>query len=109
MNRRQLLCAGASSLVALALRTTPLRAAGAAYDLVIKGGRVIDPASKLDKTADVAIAGGKIAAVGANITANGAQIVDAGGKLVVPGLIDIHTHAAEAAGGPQKLPDDGVT
>ena len=64
------------------------------YDLLIKGGRVIDPSRRLDGVRDVGIAGGRIAAVEANIAASeAASTIDATGKLVVPGLIDIHTHA----------------
>ena len=66
----------------------------AKYDLLIKGGRVIDPARRLDAVRDVAITGGRIAAVEANLAAaDAASTLDAAGKLVVPGLIDIHTHA----------------
>ena len=66
----------------------------AKYDLLIKGGRVIDPASpSVRRCADVGIAGGRIAAVEANLAAaDAASTIDATGKLVVPGLIDIHTH-----------------
>jgi len=65
----------------------------AKYDLLIKGGRVIDPSSRLDAVRDVAITGGRIAAVDANLAAaDAASTLDAAGKLVVPGLIDIHTH-----------------
>jgi dihydroorotase len=60
--------------------------AAASYDLLIRGGRVIDPSQKINGPMDVAIAGGKIAAVAANIPANRArQVFDAGGKLVTPG------------------------
>ena len=79
------------------------RAFAATYDLVIKGGRVIDPSVGLDAIRDVAIAGGKIAAVEANI-AGAAETIDARGKLVVPGLIDIHTHAGRSKEGPVMLP-----
>ena len=65
----------------------------AQYDLLIKGGRVIDPSRRLDAVRDVAITGGRIAAVDANLAAaDAASTLDAAGKLVVPGLIDIHTH-----------------
>ena len=60
--------------------------AAASYDLLIKGGRVIDASQKLNGQLDVAIANGKIAAVAANIPANRArEVFDAAGKLVTPG------------------------
>jgi len=63
------------------------------YDIVIKGGRVIDPAQNLDGTMDVAINGNKIAAVDKNISSQeGKQLVDAKGKIITPGLIDVHCH-----------------
>jgi dihydroorotase len=63
------------------------------YDLVIKGGRVLDPAVRQVAVRDVGIAGGRIAAVEANLAVDdAASTIDATGKLVVPGLIDIHTH-----------------
>ena len=66
MNRRQFMSAAAAGAAALA-RLPHLLAAQ--YDLVIKGGRVIDPSRRLDAIRDVAIAGGRIAAVEADITA----------------------------------------
>jgi dihydroorotase len=63
------------------------------YDLVIHGGTVIDPASGLHAPRDVAITDSKIAAVEAVIPPErAAQSLDARGKLVLPGLIDLHTH-----------------
>jgi len=64
--------------------------------LLIKGGRVIDPSRKTDAVADLLVMDGKIAAVGTNIgTPDGAQVQDAKGKVVAPGLIDVHVHLRE--------------
>jgi len=63
------------------------------YDLVLKGGHVIDPANHLDAVMDVAVAKDKIAAVENNIPASEAgKLVDVSGLYVTPGLIDIHFH-----------------
>src|ERR1700746_1595989 len=63
------------------------------YDLIVKGGRVIDPSQSLSAPRDVAIAGNKIARVDANIpAAEGRITIDARGKIVTPGLVDIHVH-----------------
>ena len=63
------------------------------YDLVIRGGRVIDPAQGIDAPRDVAFRDGKVAALEASIEAGAArEVIAAAGKLVVPGLIDLHTH-----------------
>jgi dihydroorotase len=79
------------------------------YDLIVKGGRVIDPSRKLNAIRDVAVANGHIAAVEATVSADAAETIDARGKLVVPGLIDIHTHAARVKDGPELCLADGVT
>jgi dihydroorotase len=63
--------------------------------LVVKNGRVIDPASGLDAVRDVAMEDGKIAAVGENLDAAGAQQFDATGLIVAPGFIDMHVHLRE--------------
>lgn len=69
------------------------------YDLVISGGRVIDPANNIDGVSDVAVKDGKIAAVAETLSANGAKTIDAAGKLVIPGMIDTHAHVYEHVSG----------
>ena len=63
------------------------------YNIVIKGGHVIDPKSNTDEVLDVAVMDGKVALVAKDIDASQAiQVVNAKGMYVVPGLIDIHAH-----------------
>jgi len=65
-------------------------------DLLIRGGRVIDPSRGTDGVADLYVKEGKIEAVGRNIPSQpGAEVVDAIGKVVAPGLIDLHVHFRE--------------
>lgn len=86
------------------------RTGAARYDLIVKGGRVIDPSQRFDRVADVAVRGGRIAAVQANIgAADAADVLDAGGRLVTPGLIDLHVHVAAPELTPAALLHDGVT
>ena len=92
LTRRKFLsvaAAGAASLTNLS-NLPKLRAAQ--YDLLIKGGRVIDPWSDFDAIADIGIVGGRFAARQKKLS-GATETIDATGKLVVPGLIDIHTHA----------------
>ena len=86
------------------------------FDLLIKGGHVIDAKSKFSAVRDVAIKNGKIAAVEANIAAaRAAKTVDAGGLFVTPGLVDIHVHVFPGlvrnsyASGSWGLQPDGFT
>jgi dihydroorotase len=75
------------SMTATTLAQTPR------YDLLLKGGHVIDPANKVDAVMDVAVTKDKIAAVEKDISASQARtVVDASGLYVTPGLIDIHVH-----------------
>src|SRR6516225_9525809 len=104
MNRRQLMCMGGAALFAYVPK-----ARAATYDLLIKGGRVIDTSVGLDAIRDIAIAAGKIVAVEADIAGDASQTIDARGKIVAPGLIDIHTHAGRSKEGPALLLQDGVT
>jgi dihydroorotase len=86
-----------------------LLGAEAGTDLLITGGRVIDPASGIDAMVDVAVRDGIITSVGRDLFPNALQIVDVGGRLVVPGLIDVHVHARDAELPPAANFSDGVT
>ncbi len=87
------------------------------YDIVIKGGHVIDAKNNIDKVMDVAVKDGKIAKVAKKIDSkNASQIVDAKGLYVTPGLIDIHAHVFFGTEPDQylnnsftALPPDGFT
>ncbi|MEV0458598.1 amidohydrolase/deacetylase family metallohydrolase [Catellatospora methionotrophica] len=69
-----------------------------AYDLLLTGGHVIDPYGGVDGIADVAVAGGRIAAVGPGLAReNARELVDVRGRLVTPGLVDLHTHVFPGA------------
>ena len=61
------------------------------FDLILKGGRVIDPSQNIDRVTDVAFSGGKVAKVGNDLT-GAAETRDVKGYIVSPGLIDLHTH-----------------
>lgn len=63
--------------------------------LVIKNGRVINPETKFDEIADVLIEDGKIKEIGTDLEAGNASVYDAAGKIVTPGLIDLHVHFRE--------------
>ena len=64
-------------------------------DLLVRGGRVIDPANGRDGLADILVSNGTVAAVGENLSQDGVEIVDASGLLVLPGFIDLHAHLRE--------------
>src|SRR6516165_9132085 len=98
MNRRRFLY-GAAAAGAAMLSPMP-RVRAATYDLIVRGGRVIDPSLGIDAVRDVAVAAGRIAAVEENIKADATDTIDARGKLVTPGLVDIHCHAARGKEGP---------
>lgn len=63
--------------------------------LLIKGGRVINPETKFDQIADVLVEDGKITAIDKDIAAEDAKVYDAAGKIVTPGLVDLHVHFRE--------------
>ena len=90
---------------------------GRPYDLLIKGGRVIDARNNINIIMDLALSGGKVAKIDADIPASQAlRTIDAGGLLVCPGLVDMHSHHfygteanAYLSNGPCALPPDGFT
>jgi dihydroorotase len=109
MFSRREFCAAAAAAAASVAFGQRAQGADASYDLIIKGGRVIDPSLRLDGIRDVGVVQGRIAVVERGITGAAATTIDARGKLVVPGLIDIHTHAARTLEGPSMVLADGVT
>src|SRR6267154_1628923 len=86
------------------------------YELLLKGGHVIDPGNNIDGVMDVAIASGRIARVASSIAeADAQQVVDVRGLYVTPGLVDIHVHAYTGTGmkgaysGDNSVYPDGFT
>lgn len=87
------------------------------YDIVIKGGHIIDPKNNIDEVMDIAVKDGKIAVISKNIDEKaGIQVVDAQGFYVTPGLVDIHVHVYNGTNldqqymnGPNAVPPDGFT
>jgi N-acyl-D-aspartate/D-glutamate deacylase len=100
-------------VVAVALT---LLAAGAAradessapFDLVVRGGRVIDPESGLDGVRDIGLRDGRIALIAERRLA-GRKILEASGAIVAPGFIDLHSHAVPQLLGARVQAHDGVT
>jgi dihydroorotase len=79
--------------------------------LLLTGGRVVDPANQLDATCDVLIVDGKIAAVGGSASAQApreAERLDLSGKVVCPGLIDLHVHLREPGQGAKETIETGT-
>src|SRR6187200_1743391 len=86
------------------------------YDLLLRGGHLIDPKNQINAVRDLAILDGKVAAVAERIDpAEAFKVVDASGLYVTPGLIDIHVHVYTGTGerssyaGDNSLPPDGFT
>ena len=76
------------------------------FDLLLKGGRVVDPSTNLDGLHDIAVQDGKIARIAADIPAGeAASVVEVAGKIVTPGLIDLHAHVFEGVNRTGVNPD----
>ena len=79
------------------------------FDLIIRGGRVIDPSLNLDTIADVGIANGRIESIDRELNASATDEINATNKIVIPGLLDIHAHYAQDDRGAHICLSDGVT
>lgn len=94
-------------IVAIVVTLAPAVVWSTPYDLVIRGGRVLDPETGLDATMNVGIKEGRIARISAE-PLTGTRTVDARGLVVAPGFIDLHQHGQDEASGVLKA-FDGVT
>ncbi len=79
------------------------------FDLIIRGGRIIDPSLNLDTVADMGIVNGRIHRIEYEIGANASEEVNAANKILMPGLLDIHAHYGQDDQGPHICLSDGVT
>src|ERR1700730_14428650 len=96
-----------SFVLALCLASAATLATAQQYDLVLEGGRVIDPETHLDAVRNVGIRDGKIASI-TNTALNGRRVIHAAGLVVAPGFIDLHQHGQDPASQRVKA-FDGVT
>jgi dihydroorotase/N-acyl-D-amino-acid deacylase len=94
MTRRKVVGAAAVVAAAIALAGThALRAQSAQYDVLIRHGHIVDGTGNPWFAGDVAIKGGRIAAIGALPNVSATRVIDAAGRIVAPGFIDLHTHS----------------
>src|SRR5438093_4211477 len=108
--------ARSAALLLLFLNVLPQRGPAPKYELLLRGGHVIDPRNNVSAVRDVAIAAGRVAAVASRIEpADASKIIDVTGLHVVPGLVDIHTHVYAGTGekgsyaGDNSVYPDGFT
>jgi N-acyl-D-aspartate/D-glutamate deacylase len=90
-----------AALAAALVLALPSSAASQQYDLLIRGGQVIDGSGGAPRRADVAITGGRIVRIGNLANAAATRTIDATGKVVTPGFIDMHSHADWGFGTPE--------
>jgi dihydroorotase len=94
--------------MAKTIATSALAKLSSAYDVVIKGGRVVDPKNGIDAIRDIGIRKGRIAALAPKLDPGAAKVIDANGLVVTPGLIDTHAHVYEHVSGDFGLNPDLV-
>lgn len=107
MRLRPVLAALTLPAALLAWQVTP-RTQGPAFDLVIRGGRVVDGTGSPWFVADVGIKGDQIAAVDTRLDATGARVIEATGRVVAPGFIDVHSHSEEGRDGQDMVGNAGA-
>jgi len=102
--RKLLNTTACSGLFALAL---PIAALAQPFDMIVSGGRVIDPETGLDAVRNIGVRDGRIVQI-SDAPLDGEVVIDAAGKLVVPGFVDLHTHGTNTLSQQMQLLD-GVT
>ena len=90
----------------IAILCAPAAVAAQKFDLLLKGGHLVDPRNNVNGIRDVAISAGKIAAIAPKIAGDAAITVDASGLFVTPGLVDIHAHVYAGTGEPRSYAGD---
>ena len=75
------------------------------YDLILKGGTVVDPSTQRNGIMDIAIQDGKFASIATGITDDTAKVIDVKGRIVTPGIIDVHVHVLEGVNATGVSPD----
>lgn len=106
-SRVQLLSAIAVPLFAVSLAAPAVQAQSEAYDVVLRGGRVMDPETGLDAVRNVGLRDGRVAAISVD-ELTGAEVVDVTGLVVAPGFVDLHAHGQDVFSS-QLQAQDGVT